>query len=277
MATTFAPAFKNRTIDSITGRASNGATLYFVSPYSGAQTADPTVAPAGSFIYTSYSQAPPIGAFMTQSAVGVSNLTSARVGSVGANNAVTAAFARILDSGGTAVIDTAITNSGGGGGVFAAVLASGVGVPFQIDSFSFKVPLILGTVLFNVALADAINTIWCTTSNSIAALSSATVSVYTGAAPATADLPATGTLLVTWTTAATGASWNASSAGSAALAAPLTSAAAVATGTAGYARITKNLYTLQTAVGTAATDLIINTTSIVIGTTYSLTDATITL
>lgn len=277
MPTTFSSTFKNATISSILGKASNNYVLAYVNPYSGAQAADPLTAPAGTFVYSSYSQSPQISGYLTAPSVGISTLTGARVGSVGATNTVTSAFARIFDASATGVIDTAITNSGGGGGVIAATLTSSVGIPFQIDAFTFKVPLNNGTILYNTSLANAINSIWTQTANNIAAFSSAAINVYSGTAPATADAPATGTLLCVFTTAAAGASWGAVAAGSAALAASITSANALATGTAGYIRVVKNTYTLQGSVGTTAADFIINTTSIVSGNTYTLTDATITL
>lgn len=275
--TTYSPTFKNKTIDSLAGRAANSSILTYVNCYAGAAAIDPATAPAGSFVNTVTTNAPSVSGVMTAPAAGISGLSVARVGSANASNAITAAFARIYDATPTAMIDTPITNSGGGGGVIAAVLASVTSAPFQIDNFTLKVPLVNGAVMYNTALANALNSMWTQAAANIAALSSATISIYTGSAPATADLPATGTLLVTFSTAAAGASWNAAAAGSAALAASITSAAAVAGGTAGYARITKGAYTMQLSVGTSGTNLIINNTTIVAASTYSLTDATITL
>lgn len=104
-----------------------------------------------------------------------------------------------------------------------------------------------------------------------------TIKVYTGSQPSTADTAETGTLLVTFTLA--------DPAFAAALdgvkdldADPDLSAAAAATGTAGWARCEdsdgNNVF--DGSVGTSSTDFIINSTSITTGQTVNLTLGSIT-
>lgn len=275
MSTTFTPAFKNGIINSITGRGSNIYPMYSITGYSGAQAADPLTAPAGTLIHTAYNTSSLIGANMSFASGGISAL-SAPI-SANAANAATAAFARIFDNSGTAIIDTAMSTSGGGGGVIVPTLTSSVGVPFQISQFSIKLPSDNGgTLIMNDAMRDAIVNIIAKAAANLAIGSSASIKIYSGAAPANANMAATGTLLLTLSTAASGASWNNASGGSSSLVSNI-SAAAVASGTAGYARLEKGGYVLQGSVGTSGTDFVIDNTAIVSGNTFSLTNATITL
>jgi hypothetical protein len=111
--------------------------------------------------------------------------------------------------------------------------------------------------------------------NTVVFSGTGTIKVYTGSAPASADTAATGTELVSFATSTT--SWNAASSSSSALASTL-SASASNSGTAGYARFSwtdgSNTYVIQGSIGTAATDFIINTVTIVATTSYNLTAAT---
>lgn len=104
-----------------------------------------------------------------------------------------------------------------------------------------------------------------------------TIKIYTGAQPATADTAETGTLLVTFTLA--DPAFAAASAGVKDLDAdPDLSAAAAATGTAGWARCEdsdgNNVF--DGSVGTSGTDFIINSTSITTGQTVNLTLGSVT-
>lgn len=275
MATTFSPSFKNLAIDSLTGRASTTQTLRYIQFYNGSQPADPTVAPAGTAVFSSYSAAVDVSTYMSQPAAGISALASAR--SANATNAVSSiTFARLYGSSGTAMVDCVASLSGGGGGVIVPTLNSSAGVAFQVDSFSVKMPLANGTIKLNAALANALVAAFANTAANIGAGASASIKIYSGSAPSTADAPATGTLLATFTTASGGTSWNAASAGSAALASAL-NVNASATGTAGYVRMEKGTYVLQGSVGTSGADFIVDSTSLTSGNNVSLTNATIIL
>lgn len=104
----------------------------------------------------------------------------------------------------------------------------------------------------------------------------ATIKVYSGSQPATADTTATGTLLVTLTCA--DPAWGASSAGVKTLAGVPLSATAAATGTAGWARMqdSTGASVFDGSVGTSSADFIINSTSITSGQTVNLTSGTVT-
>lgn len=104
----------------------------------------------------------------------------------------------------------------------------------------------------------------------------ATIKVYSGAQPATADTAASGSLLVTFTCA--DPAWGAASAGVKTLAGTPLSAAAAAPGTAGWARMadSNGVTIFDGSVGTSAADFIINSTSITAGQTVNLTSGTIT-
>lgn len=279
MATIMTTAFKNALIDSLAGRTSvpTSAFMAYIGYYTGAQAADPLTVPAGSFVNTSVTQNGTIVGNITQPAGGISQTSGPVTATVNANNAGTVTTARIFGSNGsTAILDTTATLVGGGGGAIVPTLTASTGARFVTDFFSVKLPSSLGTISLNDALRDAMVSACCVTAANIAALSSASIKVYTGSAPANANAPATGTLLWTGTTAATGASWNAASGGSAALASSV-SAVAAASGTGGYVRIEKGTYVLQGSIGTAGTDFVFDAIVMTAAVTYSLTNATITM
>ena len=278
MSTTFSATFKNRTIDSLTGRASTSNLLRYLGFWNGAQPAAPSDSPAGSPVYSSYSLGVDINTFMSQPAGGISALTQTR--QANATNAVSSiTFGRIFDVGGTAMIDTDASLVGGGGGIIVPSLTSSAGVAYQVSALSLKMPDDNGgTVFLNNTLRDALVSAWCNTAANIGAGASAAIYVYSGTPPANANLAATGTLLVTFTTAASGTSWNAASGGSAALASSLSAVAGAGSATtATYARMVKGSYVLQGTVGTSGADFIMDDVSITSGNTYSITNATITL
>lgn len=104
------------------------------------------------------------------------------------------------------------------------------------------------------------------------AMASATLSIYTGAQPATANDAASGTKLVDITIT----SFNAASTGTATLNTATPSVGtAVANGTAGWGRITHTSGVIDGTVGTSGTDFTINATSITSGSAVTLTAMTI--
>jgi hypothetical protein len=103
-----------------------------------------------------------------------------------------------------------------------------------------------------------------------------TIQWYTGSKPATPDTAISGqTLLATDTFSST--AFAAPSAG-VATANAITSAAAVATGTVAWARLSSGAGTavIDLAVGASASDIIVATTSIVTGNTVPVTSLTVT-
>lgn len=274
MATTFSVSWKNKTLDSLTGRASNTNYLGYLDAYAGALVADPST--AVTLLQATYSNGAFIQGAMAAPALGVSSLSVSKLTVAAGVTAMTIGAGRIFDAAGVAMIDTTASLAGGGGGIIVPTLTSSSGVAFQFDQFSLKMPNNLGTVYFNDALRDALVSMWTQAAVNVGLCNSGVISIYSGAVPANANVVATGTLLWTITTGATGTSWAAASGGSTALVSSL-SASAVATGTATYARIVKGGNTLQGTVGTSGTDFIVDNTSMVSGTTYSITNATITI
>lgn len=105
----------------------------------------------------------------------------------------------------------------------------------------------------------------------------ATIKIYTGTQPATANTAASGTLLATLTCA--DPAFEAAAAGVVALDAdPDLTTTAVAAGTAGWARVADSdgNTIFDGSVGTSATDFIINATAITVGQTINLTTGTLT-
>lgn len=277
MATTFSTSFKNLLIDSLTGRASTTQLLRYLQFYNGTQPAAPSDTPAGSPVFSSYSASVDVNTYMSQPAGGISALSQSRAANA-SSTVSTITFCRLFGTSGTAMIDTAATVVGGGGGVIIPVVNSTSGVAFQVDQFSLKLPGSLGTVYLNDALRDALVSAWTIAAANVAAGASATINVYSGSVPANANVAATGTLLVSFTTASGGTSWNAASGGSAALASSLSAAASAGSATtATYARMVKGSYVVQGTVGTSSADFIMDSVTITSGNTYSITNATITL
>lgn len=123
------------------------------------------------------------------------------------------------------------------------------------------------TIRFNTAtrnvMADALAGI----------LGAATLNVYTGSQPASANNAPTGTLLISFDVASVG--YNTASNGSATMADSV-QATAVASGTAGWARFSDGICVVDGTVGTSGTDFIISTTSITNGGVVTLNTATVT-
>ena len=105
---------------------------------------------------------------------------------------------------------------------------------------------------------------------------SAVIEIRSGAAPATPDTAASGTLLATLT--GNGTAFGTVSGAGLLTAGAITQANAVATGTAGHCRIKTSGGTaiVDLDVGTSGTSVIMNTTSIVSGGPVQITAATLT-
>lgn len=277
MATYLSAACKGYLLDSLTGRAAtnlNYTAPAYITPYAGAQQTDPTVTLTGTLPLGTGVLGFNLGT-MGAPSVGVSSIASPKTASATATVA-SIAFARIYGALGVGIMDTTASLTGGGGGVILNTLSTTVGVNFTLSAFSFKMPQINGTVMLNIALVNAIASAMCITSAAVGLCTSSVTNVYSGTPPASADVAATGTLLVSFTNGAT-SPWAVASGPSSALTAPLASSAAAATGTATYARIVKGTYVLQGTVGTSAADFILDTVAITSGNTINLTEATLSL
>jgi hypothetical protein len=287
MPTTFSTTQKNNIIGWLAGSTTPAIAqaTYYAVPYNGVQPADPLTTPAGSAAFSSYSVGIQLGTYMSFAGGSISQLSANR--GANASSSVSAlSFARIYGSTGTALMDTPVSLSGGGGGLILDNLSSTAGVALNCTGFSIKFPKTNGGTLFlNQALSDRLvdnMTALSTTPPQfgINTAGASSISIYSGTPPADADSPATGTLLATWTIGSTQV-FNTPAGGSASLTGALTSAAAAATGTATYARWTKTngsaTFVIQGSVGTSGADFLINTTSIVSGNTYTITDATLSI
>jgi hypothetical protein len=280
--------FENKVIDLLTGISTATTPIGYINAYNGAQAADPSVAPAGTFVFATVSQAPNLNTKMTFAGQGVSQLSTVVPPTTpgGAATVSTITTARIFTTSQLPILDVTATLVGGGGGIILNTLNSLVGVGYNVDAFAIKLPLNNGgTLSWNAALVDRMINMWAGTSAVSPEMGKNTngqclFQVYSGAAPASADLPATGTLLVSTALGGTNI-WATASGGSAALVSN-PSSLAVGTGTAGYARMVKSYgsltFIIQGSVGTAATDFVISTTSITSGvTTVDLNEATLSI
>lgn len=289
MATTFHVVnFKNKTIDLLTGISSSATPIFYVNPYNGAQAADPSAAPAGAFEFAAATSGPNLNTQMSSSGGGISQLATPKGPTTPANALSTSSIttARLFTTSSAALIDVVASTSGGGGGIILDSLNANAGVGSIVQAFSLKLPLNNGgTFSMNAALVDRLVDLWGGAASQtplmgINTSGTSAFQVWTGSAPASADLPATGTLLLTTNLGGTNI-WAAASGGAAALASNPASTA-VGTGTAGYARLTKTFgnftFIMQGSVGTAATDFVISTTALTSGvTSVSLNEATISI
>jgi hypothetical protein len=121
------------------------------------------------------------------------------------------------------------------------------------------------------ALANAITT------RADAGAGAATLKIYSGSQPATADTAVTGTLLATFTL--NDPSFGAASNGVITLAGTPKTVAASASGTAGYFRLedSTGVDILDGSVGTSGAELNLNTTTITSGVNVTITSGTITV
>lgn len=289
MATTFhITNFKNKTIDMFTGVSAATTPFGFINFYNGVQPADPSAAPAGAAEFASVGQAPNVSTRMGAAGGGVTqlNVSTAPTTPAGAAGVAALTFARINTTGQVPIVDASVSLVAGGGSLIVDSLTSVAGVGTTITAFGFKMPLSLGTILFSASLADRLADVWGGGSSVTPNMGNTTggssvLSVYTGSAPATADAAATGTLVASFSM--TGANlWAAASGGAASLTGAGPTSTAVGTGTASYFRLVKNnglfTFTMQGSVGTAATDILLNTVALTSGvTSVQITDATISL
>lgn len=277
MPTTYTVDFANALLDNLTGSDVSypSVTLGFFDFYFGPQTASPNDLPSGDFVLEDLLV---VNALISEgnlsaAVVGVSNLITVPLDFPDPLNSGTVTTARIYgDDAVTPIIDVPVSLLGGGGGIIVETLEAVVGVPFTIDKFEVIMPASFGSVSINTALRNRLLDCFCRFEDNAAALSAATISVYTGAPPSIDDTP-TGTLLWQTVTGIDGESFHIANEGSTSLVAPLIEAA-LATGTAGYVRITKGTYSMQ---GLAGTDFGFDDVEMVEGEEYSLVDMTITV
>jgi hypothetical protein len=208
MATTFHTVnFKNKTIDMLTGITAATTPIGFVNAYNGVQAADPSAVPAGAFVFAAATSGPNLNTQMSFSGQGVSQLATPRGPTTPANALTTSTIttARIFTTASAAIIDVVATLGGGGGGIILDTLNAVAGVGYTVTAFSLKLPLNNGgTLSMNAPLVDRLVDLWGGASSTVPEMGKNTngqclFQVYTGAAPASADLPATGTLLVSTT------------------------------------------------------------------------------
>lgn len=173
-------------------------------------------------------------------------------------------------------VDLPVGLAGSGAPVILDTLSAGtLNSVVNITAFRVAFPLSIGTLRLNVLLANKLAEFLRGGSNESADTGDnvslargdgtfpAVLSLYSGAAPDTADLPASGTLLGSYTIPGGTELFQPPAGGILSLANPF-SIPIAASGTAGYFRLTKLLggssyYVLQGAVGTSDTDLVLNT------------------
>lgn len=289
MATTFhVTNFKNKLIDMLTGVSASATPFGPVNFFNGAQPADPSVTPGGAAVFATPSNGPNVSTRMASAGGGITQLSTPTAPTTpsGAAGVSSVTFARIYNTSSSPLIDTTCTLVGGGGGVIVDTLSPSAAVGPTLQALGFQIPLTLGTLLFSLALANRVSDLWGGGASTTVNLGnvtggSSTLSVYTGAAPASADLPATGTLTAQWNMTGTNL-WAAASGGSASLNGVGPSVTAIGSGTAAYFRLVKNngsfIFTMQGTVGTTSgsADLLLNTLAHTSGSTsVQITDATI--
>lgn len=289
MATTFHTVqFKNKTLDLLTGVSTSATPIFYANPYNGAQAADPSFAPVGAFEFAAATSGPNLNTQMTASGGGISQLSAARSPTTPANALSTASITtvRLFNTSSQALIDVVASVAGGGGGIILDSLNANAGVGSIVKAFSLKLPLNNGgTFSMNAQLVDRLVDLWGGASSQtpymgINTSGTSAFQLWDGTAPASADLPATGNLLLT--TNLGGANiWAAASGGAAALAS-FPASTALYTSTPTYARLTKTFgaftFVMQGSVGTAATDFVVSTMTLVAGvTSVALNEATISL
>lgn len=280
MPTTFhITNFKNKTVNILTGvGVPTPISVGWMNVYNGAQPADPSVSPAGSAVYSAVTSAIPLTSGMTAAGSGISSLNGTKAAS--ASSTVTSlTFARIFDTSSQPLIDCSV-GTGSGSAIISSLSAS-VGNSLSLSQFSLKLPGSNGTLLLGQALNDRLVDVWTGNSSTRPDLGiNATIDLYTGSAPATADATATGTLVATFSGNAV--NWfNAAAGGSASLASnPVVTASG--TGTATYFRWYKTVsnitFTIQGSVGTSGADMIVSNVALTSGVTAcSITELTISI
>lgn len=299
MSTTFENTnFKNVVLNYLSGTLTTGSQLlYYANPYNGAQAANPGVAPSGTLEFGTYSQAISlVGKFSAadNNAAGFLAASAFPVTPAGAASVSSITNVRILNSAGAGVMDTsaAITPTAGYGIVLDS-LTSSVGVGNIVNGMSIRMPLNNGGTLalsLNLAqrLVDLVTGAVVPSTTTIPQFGintngACTLVVYSGTTPATPETPITSQTALCSFTIPASQLWSAAAAGSLPMASTLTSVSAAATGTATFCRMTKTLgamtFVIQGGVGMSGSpsDFMLNTTSIVSGSTYQMLDAVISL
>lgn len=291
MPTTFhVTNFKNKTLNMFTGQDTSATPFGLVNFYNGAQPADPSVAPGGAVVFSSISQANNVNTKMGAAGGGVTQLNTSVAPTTpsGAAGVSSLTFARINTTGQQPVVDCTVSLAGGGGGAILESLTSVAGVGPTLTALGFKMPASLGTVLLSNSLANRLADLWggaqsVTINMGNTMGGSSALLIYSGSAPATADAPATGTLLATFNMTGTNL-WAAASGGSAALngAGPTVTASGGSATAGGYFRFVKNqglfVFTIQGSVGTAGADLLLSNNTFTSGSSsHQITDATLSI
>lgn len=247
---------------------------YYAEPYSGAQPSGPSATPAGELLVAVNTL---IVGFNAPSG-GVSQLAAPAASNATATSTV--GFVRIKNAQPLPTIDVSVGLAGSGAGCILSSLSTSIGNPITITNLDVKMPYDAGgTLKLNSAVVDQLVKM-VTGSPAGTALQmgiNGSIQVYSGAAPADANMAATGVLLATIPTGATTPWATTTVNGGACALATSISAAASTTGTAGYVRWTKGLYTIQGSVGTVGADFVLDSVSLVSGVSVTLTEATITL
>jgi hypothetical protein len=273
MAATIGTTFRNNLLNAMFRGVGGQPTLLYNAGgnglifYTGAPPASPDVAATGTALNT----VQPLGAVpWGASSNGVIALA------VIPSQTLTAGYARLLAYSGVAVMDMVAGLAASGADIIVSTLTFTTGVAVSVTNLSVSIGEFLGTVRFNTALRNAILNAEKTdvTIPVIVFAGAGSIVIYSGAAPATADIAATGTVLATFTTSNT--TWNAAAAASCALAANI-AVNASATGTAGYARMINGSYVMQMSVGTVGADLTIDSLSLTSGVATTITNATISI
>lgn len=211
-------------------------------------------------------------AMMAGTSGGVSMLISSITVAAAATG--TAGYARWNDSSGVGAVECTVGIPASGADVILDSLSLTSAISTTLVACAVRLPNTIGTVQLNSTLVDAIVDQFVRNTGVIPGLgASGAIAVYTGSAPASVESPATGTLLAQYSTGTQG--WSTAAAAVANLVANL-SVAPIATGTAGYARWTKGVYTLQCSIGTTATDIIVDTTAFASGVSRTITDMSLT-
>jgi hypothetical protein len=290
MPTTFHVAnFKNATLNQLTGNSGSTTPISNVVPYNGVQPADPSATPAGTACYASYSYGPNMNTKISAAGGGVAQLSTpvAPANAAQAAAVSTLTFARIYSSS-LPIIDTVVSLAGGGGGIILDSLTSNIGIGNNVTAFAIKMPNLLGTLSLSQSLADRLADMWGGGSSVTPNMGNTTggacgITLYSGTAPSSADVPATGSVLAAYTISATNL-WATAVGGASALAAAGPTVTASGTGTAGYFRMVKTngafTFTIQGTVGvtSGASDMILNTVALVSGvTSVQITDLTISI
>ena len=187
----------------------------------------------------------------------------------------TIAFLRVQDDNlSTGVLDLTCSLAGGGGEVILSSLNASNNP--RIDAMSFKLPLTdNANIWFSDSVVNGILDKFLGTGTTLDMGNAGIIEAYTGLPPANCGIPATGTKLCQWNLPASTTNWNAASAGSATLSASLTSAAALASGTFGYARWSKSGKVIQGTIGTTGTAFLTDSSVTVQGATSLLVAASI--